>query len=910
MNDDLMIAFAEVTQNNKQILKIMKGNTKVWPSGDIAVIYIKQLDNATCDINQLRVSLHSQLTGTLVPNTDCVMINIIITMGGVDITSSAYDSSDGSISIEEVTGDIIITAIASPVIVFADSTVKSLCVTNWGGNYLSGEITEWEAAQVTSLNSVFFRNSQISTFDELRYFTGLTGFNTGTGGQGQFYNCIALTSVILPQLNLDTANLDGLFCVCPVQHIDLTPIKANTYNIHYIVRSASQQNWLKDITFPSGRYVARAAPNIFANQKGLTTIAIQGTADWSGIPDYRGCFSNCTSLTTITGNIVGINPTTSGQNSISLQWSPSLTRASAMVLINGLAQTATPKKITFHWNTFNLLTADDIAIANAKGWNVETYVQFEDANLKAFILEQFPDNVGKASATEITNLELGSITSLGGKFRGLVNFNSDSSKPFYTFNELRFFIGLSRLHDATTGGEFYGCTNLMTVSIPPAPITIASEAFRDCSKITSVDLSPITSDTLSMARTFMIGSNDLTLTYVKLPSTAYSGHFQNLFYRRSGLTTLEIDGNADWSGISSYPTSFYNCTSLTTIIGTITGIKGDISFQYSPLDKPSALMLLNGLAQVATTKKITFSYYTYNLLSETDLAIATNKGWQVETIIEWEDNNLRDYILEQFPNNVGLTYSGQITNLELASITSLNNKFVNLAYFDENNTKPFYTFNEFRFFTGLTGFSPYANAQGQFYNCNKLQSILLPTLNINGSLDLRALFRGCYSLTSVDFTPFHAINYWIYYLISMPSTQTSLLTEVTLPSGTYGSESGGGTYARSAFAYCRNLTTINIDGIADFSGIASYQTDDLSAKAFGYCYALTTINGTITGIKTDIYFENSPLTHDTALMLLNGLYDLTGGTQQTITFSASTYATLTAEDIAIATNKNWQVASA
>ena len=37
-------------------------------------IYIKQLDNATCDINQLRVSLHSQLTGTLVPNTDCVMI--------------------------------------------------------------------------------------------------------------------------------------------------------------------------------------------------------------------------------------------------------------------------------------------------------------------------------------------------------------------------------------------------------------------------------------------------------------------------------------------------------------------------------------------------------------------------------------------------------------------------------------------------------------------------------------------------------------------------------------------------------------------------------------------------------------------------------------------------------------------
>lgn len=61
-------------------------------------------------------------------------------------------------------------------ITFADSQVKTLCVQNWDGNH-DGELSEAEAAAVTSLGNVFKGNKNITSFEELRYFTGLTAID-------------------------------------------------------------------------------------------------------------------------------------------------------------------------------------------------------------------------------------------------------------------------------------------------------------------------------------------------------------------------------------------------------------------------------------------------------------------------------------------------------------------------------------------------------------------------------------------------------------------------------------------------------------------------------------------------------------------------------------------------------------
>ncbi len=76
---------------------------------------------------------------------------------------------------------------------FADSQVKELCVANWDQDG-DKELSYAEAAAVTDLGEVFKNNTNIQSFDELQYFTGLT-----TIGDQAFYYCYRLTSVVLPE---------------------------------------------------------------------------------------------------------------------------------------------------------------------------------------------------------------------------------------------------------------------------------------------------------------------------------------------------------------------------------------------------------------------------------------------------------------------------------------------------------------------------------------------------------------------------------------------------------------------------------------------------------------------------------------------------------------------------------------
>ena len=79
-----------------------------------------------------------------------------------------------------------------PNIRFSDAKVKALCVANWDTN-ADGELSELEAAAVTDLGTVFTANTAITSFDELKYFTGLTSI-----GEYTFIGCSSLTSVTIP----------------------------------------------------------------------------------------------------------------------------------------------------------------------------------------------------------------------------------------------------------------------------------------------------------------------------------------------------------------------------------------------------------------------------------------------------------------------------------------------------------------------------------------------------------------------------------------------------------------------------------------------------------------------------------------------------------------------------------------
>ena len=75
---------------------------------------------------------------------------------------------------------------------FADQNVKALCVANWDTDD-DDELSFAEAAVVTTLGDVFKNKTNITSFNELKFFTGLTTINNNA-----FYNCSLLTSVVVP----------------------------------------------------------------------------------------------------------------------------------------------------------------------------------------------------------------------------------------------------------------------------------------------------------------------------------------------------------------------------------------------------------------------------------------------------------------------------------------------------------------------------------------------------------------------------------------------------------------------------------------------------------------------------------------------------------------------------------------
>ena len=59
-------------------------------------------------------------TATLTADSGYTMGNVVVKMGGTDITSTAYTASTGAISIAKVTGDVVITAVATKIVTYTN----------------------------------------------------------------------------------------------------------------------------------------------------------------------------------------------------------------------------------------------------------------------------------------------------------------------------------------------------------------------------------------------------------------------------------------------------------------------------------------------------------------------------------------------------------------------------------------------------------------------------------------------------------------------------------------------------------------------------------------------------------------------------------------------------------------------
>lgn len=215
-----------------------------------------------------------------------------------------------------------------------------------------------------------------------------------------------------------------------------------------------------------------------------------------------------------------------------------------------------------------------------------------------------------------------------------------------------------------------------------------------------------------------------------------------------------------------------------------------------------------------------------------------------------------------------------------------------------------------------------------FQNCSKLEiadftGCTLTNIN-NGS----SCFDGCYALSQESFESFlSALSSSNTVIPSACFQSCRALTNVVIPAQIT-------TIRDYAFRYCTSIESINFKNTITFgSGIAngctalkravfeaspttSNSTNFMSTSTsnpFYDCTALEDIQIPSGWLINTIFstggshFTNV-LTHDSMVRMLENLYDYSGGTAHTLTLGAVNLARLSAEEIAVATAKNWTLA--
>lgn len=495
---------------------------------------------------------------------------------------------------------------------FADPNVKSIIVNAYGSN---GEITYRQAAAVTeffsgeySSTNPFFRNQNITSFDEFQYFTGVTSIGKNTFressltsivlpnsvtsvGEFSFYRCDDLESVTLGN-SVTSIGQDAFFeCTSLVNVNNLNSVRTIGEDAF---RSCS--NMVGTLTLPSittignkaFRYCSSLSSVVFGNS--LTTIGEYTFADCSGmkgtltLPNsvtsigmyaFMGCRFDGTltipnGITALIGDafqgnlfssIIVPSSVTSIDTGFSSGWLRSITFLSTVppsaenLGLHGTysfpiyvpAGSLNAYKTADKWSSYESRLTAII--------NPSDNIVFADSNVKSIIVGRFGSN------GEITYGQAAAVT---GEFPALFTDNTDIT----SFDEFKYFTGITSI----ASKAFYGCTSLVTIDMPISVTNIKSQAFRGCTALNGTLLYDTWMSHTGTQGHGMAWPNSLTT----IGQQAFHGCTHLLMryfpYRLDTLGTYAFY-NCKAITISEFPDSltsisgnaFYGCESISTI---------------------------------------------------------------------------------------------------------------------------------------------------------------------------------------------------------------------------------------------------------------------------------------------------------------------------------------------------------
>ena len=383
----------------------------------------------------------------------------------------------------------------SDIIVFKDANVKYICVANYDTNN-DEEISYSEAESVTTIGTYIFRESQIVSFPEFKYFK-----NVKTIQDGAFFGCKTLTNIEIPN-SVTSIGVSAFYNCTNLSSVNIptgvTTIESTTFyqcskltqlsipsSVTKIDYGAFQYSGLTSIILPNG--LTSIGEKAFYGTS-ITSIEIPSNVYW--IKNYAFC--SCGKLSNIT-----------------IQNGVSYLGEGAFAGCQSLTNITIPNSVTsigdyvFQDCTSlsNIVIGEGVASIGAKafygcngtlsmyGKFIESDFYYDDFRNPSYWLygSNFTEIIIGGAANKIGN----NILTNYGSLTSVAIGNSITSIGESAFSSCKNLASVTIGNSVTVvGGNAFGyCTSLTSITIPDNVIEIGDGSFVDCKALANIKMS-------------------------------------------------------------------------------------------------------------------------------------------------------------------------------------------------------------------------------------------------------------------------------------------------------------------------------------------------------------------------------------------------------------------------------------
>ena len=414
-------------------------------------------------------------------------------------------------------------------------------------------------------------------------------------------------------------------------------------------------------------------------------------------------------------------------------------------------------------------------------------------------------------------------------------------------------------------------------------VTDISGFFASASKLT--DLSPVRKwDTRNVINASSIFSDNTSLvdaTPIGGWDLSKAEDVGGLFFGCSNLKTVPYLNIPSATRVANI---FYGCSNLTDV-GGLGGLKESLDLSESPLLTHQSLMnIITNLDTVYTFPSLKLSFESLSALSNEEIMVAINKGWNVEGFVNADVPQIEEFRYNFTAGKDNLLYDNSY------SVDRDFDVFINGRLYPDGNTYKAYATGYYNVIYDFSE-SEYP-LKSLFKNCVSLQSMG----NINRDIDgesLSEMFYGCYNL--VYLTDLATWNVRNVTDLSYMFYKCSRIIDASFISGWDLSKIQNISYMFNGDSSLQIIPELDGTNIVE---------DGMTASFVG-CSNLTTFGG-IKNCKYSLDLSSSGgLTHASLMNVINNLAYV--DRPQTLKLHSRSLDKLTDEEIMIAIDKGWEV---